>query len=620
VLKRWLLAMVLFGLTASLVQADYLLVIINVGYNQDKMTTPGTGMMGVSGMPAVGVPPGTMMGNRGMAGAVGMMGATGVPMGQMGGVMGNTGGPISQPSGPKPILIPLCIELEGPPIQAARLQQYMSAAIPVQHKWGKAYLLQKTGPIVQSGFYVQDNKTLPGIHKRFELEKARLSKDSKDKTNLAERTLEVAEWALSHGMHAEFEKIMDALALEEKEHPKILAYLKIKAELVKRIDKGPSSASFTTLAKKSLEKEDKSPHYTILHDLPKGADVGDVAARAALLEHNLKGFYYWWALRGVTLPMPTERLGALMTTTEDAFKYYHKGLSGGQIVYDGFHESRDNLVVMSLEPRGSTYFMLKDVSSVFWTQANMGRATMLKGPRTAPQKEEQVQAGLCALALKAMEERMAEATVSHHGTRQLFYAAGLLPPNVIVPEWVLQGMGSIFETPPEHPWETLGAAHPLYLPLVRKLKKEEKLEATDVDTLRQIVTDGYFHQAHAKPQDRDLQLKAKATAWMLCYHLARNEPVKLQAYFKELGRLPPDIDLDEEVLMNCFARAFDAWDSNKKMVDKLRLDKMVLGWTNSRTAIPLEAEDLVQTIRKLPAEGERILATPPPQPMKPPGQ
>src|SRR5439155_892122 len=98
----------------------------------------------------------------------------------------------------------------------------------------------------------------------------------------------------------------------------------------------------------------------------------------------------------------------------------------------------------------------------------------------------------------------------------------------------------------------------------------------------------------SKEADR---LKARATAWSLTYFLAQKKLDGLQRYFKELSKMPRDLELTDEVLLGCFARAFDAVDANKR-VDTGKLTNLANQWYSYSNDVPLEAEDLVKQIRK----------------------
>ena len=84
---------------------------------------------------------------------------------------------------------------------------------------------------------------------------------------------------------------------------------------------------------------------------------------------------------------------------------------------------------------------------------------------------------------------------------------GLLPANVAAPEWVLFGMGSFFETPPESPWGGPGAPSFYYLPRFKEMKG--KLAKTPYEALRKVVTDQYFRQAALVPE-KEMVLKETA--------------------------------------------------------------------------------------------------------------
>ena len=105
-----------------------------------------------------------------------------------------------------------------------------------------------------------------------------------------------------------------------------------------------------------------------------------------------------------------------------------------------------------------------------------------------------------ALLLKAMEHDSELSSTSHDAARQLLYASGLLPRNVLVPEWIEFGMGSFFETSPGSPWPTTGAVNYEYMTPFKNLQKKHRLERSSLETLRAVVTDRYFRGVPARPR------------------------------------------------------------------------------------------------------------------------
>ena len=162
-------------------------------------------------------------------------------------------------------------------------------------------------PVVKAWFYRdKDLKLVPRTAARFEQKKkSEMGKSAADRNTT--HTLMLAEWALTHGLHTKFEEIMDELAKDEKNNPIVLTYQKVKGELARKIDQLPAGSLYDRVrrvGKFDSPPDNQSLHYTVLHHLDKDKTV--VSARVKMLEHNLKGFYYWWAKRGLALPMPRE--------------------------------------------------------------------------------------------------------------------------------------------------------------------------------------------------------------------------------------------------------------------------------------------------------------------------
>ena len=62
--------------------------------------------------------------------------------------------------------------------------------------------------------------------------------------------------------------------------------------------------------------------------------------------------------------------------------------------------------------------------------------------------------------------------------------------------------------------------------------------------------------------------------------------------------MPRDIELDDEVLLGCFARAFGAVDSHNK-VDKAQLEKLAKEWFSYMDNVKFESESTMKTIREI---------------------
>jgi hypothetical protein len=178
---------------------------------------------------------------------------------------------------------------------------------------------------------------------------------------------------------------------------------------------------------------------------------------------------------------------------------------------------------------------------------------------------------------------------------------------VAAPEWVQFGMGSFFETPEASPWVTTGAANIEQLPNFRDYQKLKRFEKTAGDTLRKVVTDAYFREAQ-KDKDTAKERKARASAWALTFFLMRTRPEGMLRYYKELAKQPRDVELDETTLLDCFARAFDAVESNKS-VNARKIDDLGRQWYSFMENASFD--ELEQPIKNLRAFIAQVTKDPP---------
>jgi len=279
-------------------------------------------------------------------------------------------------------------------------------------------------------------------------------------------------------------------------------------------------------------------------------------------------------------------------------------------VADSFFARREALPVYSPKRLDTPYTTLERGSQFYWQQG-FNRDTLItyKGKAGVPAGKTLPEAEtprLLAVLLKAMEEEWEATSVSHETSRQLLFATGLLPRNVAVPEWAQFGMGSFFETPLQSPWGGTGAPNSYWLPRFQELRSKGKLEADPYATLLKVITDDYFRQAARRSASPADLRKARAAAWSLTYFLAQQELVGLQAYFKELSKMPRDIALDDKVLIACFARAMNCTTTdpatNRLVIREPALRALAQRWINYTNAIQLESDSIHQEIRKAYAQ------------------
>ncbi len=668
-MKHWILAVaVLLGGAVGLASADYIIIKANVGQSRQPPATgpngpfPGPGGTGNGPMPMGNFGGPMPNGNFGGPRPGGPMpnGNFGGPMpnGNFGGPMpnGNFGGPMPNQAGGtagegQPIEVLAVVEVDAPfrtlDAYKAKFDPRRPAPSPIETKYhlgrtegGVVRLLNLEGQIPEVTFEPIADDT---VAKRYDKQYVKLFPPGKpDFKPSADDVVGLAEWALSHGMNDKFVDLMKKLADVDKDHPVVAAFNQLQADLDKPVkdasgDLGAHLGQGYTEATLTGGKG----HYVLFYSV-NNSDSAEVQDRLARLEDALHTFYYWFALKGPeliqhrTVHVPEERLPALLAMREDEFRRQHAGFSDPPVVSAGFFARRENLAVFCATPQDPTYDMLLKASASIWDTPGWNRYDILTGkekmgyPRTGATLEERAYAGSLAVLTKALEVESARAGVSHDATRQLLFASGLLPRGVTVPEWVQFGMGSFFETPPHAPWPSPTGKSSLYLPIFRDemSEKGQKFGGDPYKSMRSVVTDGCFRDL--KPEDLkksspDL-LRARAETWGLMYFLAQRKLGNLQRYFQLLGELPRDLELDDQTLWECYARAFDAFDPKTKRIDEAKLGNLAAAWqdyvmgeqfgTQEDEALMEKLHRAYENLNKV-AEGKPAPAGPPqgPQPL-----
>jgi Protein of unknown function (DUF1570) len=482
--------------------------------------------------------------------------------------------------------------------------------LPVMHRLtesggqGKANLLMKTK--LCDVIIVQNFGHLMSPDEHFNELLKSLDKGAKEKPAAAE-VLGVAEYALKHGAVKKFEEIMDQFAKDYPADANAVMYLKVKAELT-RPAKTPDPAGLRASLPKGY-KTLTSDHYLVYHT-SRNEDAAEVKHRLNRLENAFQSFYYWFGLKGLPVPIPAERQVVVVTFKGDEFYQLNALLLPTPIVADGFVSPREGVAVFSAKRLDLLYKEMEEYTKPFWTQG-VDRAKVLEAndsgftPQLARNPSAKAEIQTTALVLKSMEVSVEQTGISHNGSRQLLYASGLLNRNVVAPEWLQFGLGSFFETPLNSPNPSVAAPSMDYLPLFRDLRKKNRL-GSPAEALRNIVTDRSFREA-AMSDDYNSTRHARAMAWSLMYFLATDKDPKkldgLQTYFKELSKMPRDMELDEETLLYLFCKSFRAFGllDSSGQIDLKKLGEFAGSWIKYIDEEHLELQELVDYSRFLMA-------------------
>lgn len=593
------------------------------GPGMGMMGGPGMGAQGGQGMmggPGRGAPGGMgMMGGPGMGaqggmmpGGMGMMGGPG--MGMMGGFGVGMGGSDSESA---PYFVMTVVETKES-LSSAQLRALRNnKPIQINHKWGTSVLQPETGIdiiVMEAG-----KKVFPSVLKRF---LARNQEARKDGGITVDLLLDYspnpqagpAKFALEHGMLKEFREGMAEVEKLDPNNPKVKALRKIEKAMAQPITKPDSSAQW----KQRLGVRDsrQSDHYVLLHS-PGVADA-EINSRLKSLEDSYKAFFYWFAFncdkdgdiayvpkgKKDALLVPDHRLVSVLTAREEEFKKDHKVFDNAMLVADGFTSRRDNLGVFSSERLDQQYKALSDYCGPQFQI--FGRNDLLKNVKspkaqTKTRREFNI-ASTLALMMRSLEADSEVATVTHEAPRQLLSAIGLTQRNVVAPEWLQFGMGSFFETGKAAPWGGAGGPNWIYLQEYKERSKRKMAGRMDkpLDALKGVVSDRYF-RATNNGQDESALLKARTMAWSLTYFLAHrklgNDAYGLMRYYRELAKMPRDLDFDDESLLQLFARSFNCLDARAEKVDEAKLTQLAEEWHRFIDLTPLEGEEVVKDIR-----------------------
>ncbi|HEY1379638.1 MAG TPA: DUF1570 domain-containing protein [Gemmataceae bacterium] len=598
-MKRWLIAVaILVGGTASFSYADYVLIRNILGGKSGDPNNPNNPQnpAGPGGPRGPGGPP--PGGPRGPGGP------------------GRPGGPPTPPGGGDDAGIPSLGGGQISDIDTAAL--FVQGVVEFKHKAGTppSYIHHKWSGTNGSTRLFNDNATVIArnfgfsrtLHETFLARKEAAYKGGRD------RVLELARWALAHGLYDEFAGVMDAMVSQKEDQNNsgpqdfrdaVKAYAEVKAALEKPSE-GEARANFWR--SRLSARMETSKHYAVIYTSAT-ANPPEVQSRLAALENHMRAFYYWFAANGRVLPVPGDKLVAVMLDTPEEFRKQRAEVEDAPLVSDGFYAHRDHICVFSSQRLDAPFQVFERQVDPIRKQGTYEWAKLLDGTakRHVSQTPPAEFARMMTLALleKALEEEAERAAVTHEGTRQLLVGAGLLPRTVVVPQWAEFGSAAVFETPkgpfPGAPVASAiaifpGVASPswAYLrPFKEEIKQMEEQPTTynPSELLKAVVTDRQFNQVISFA-DRKALYKARTFAWAAAYYLLRARTDGMLKYYAELSALPRDLEMDDKTLLACFARAFDVANATQDGIDPAKFEQLAKDWVSFVKGLPIPAAEL----------------------------
>ncbi|MFO0808116.1 MAG: DUF1570 domain-containing protein [Gemmataceae bacterium] len=569
-MKRWLIAVAaMLGLSAAC-QADYVLIRAIVGGDRSQ-NQPGTpGAPDAPGTPGTPRPPGGP-------------GAPGQPPGGEGDIPTLGGGQTSAEIDTNAVTVVAVIQAK---VKRVPTVPGKPAAVNVTTKWseGKGFTRLYNGAGVEAYLLPAASPHTRYIAKH----------DAAFKNRTSDKVFDLADWCLTHGLIEEFTKLMDELVAAKDDQnssnsEKLRAAVKAYATTKAAVAKPTNDDSYSAFWKARLSaRAEQSAHYTLIYNAPV-ANPPEVKERLGMLEDQMKAFYYWFALKGVALPMPKDKLVAILIDSPDEFRKQRAVVEDEPLVSDGFYAARDHVAVFSTQRIDAPYQMFLRSTQPIW-QTGFNKQGLLDGTekrKVGVLPGDWARYQTLALLEKGLEVEGERAAISHEGSRQLMVASGLMPRTVIPPQWTAFGTAAVFETPKgPFPLAQLeasvawfsGYGTPSWAYLRQFRDWEQKNQLGDPRTLlTTVVTDGYFNSVLGA-KDRQGLLKARTTAWSLAFFLMKERLPGMMRYLQELSALPRDIEVDSRTLLACFARAFDVANSTQDGIDPQKFEELAKNW------------------------------------------
>ena len=622
-MKRLLFLAAFLFVGTGATSADYVLLKINLNQlnflpNAQMANLGGAGaagQVGGAGGGVVGPGPSGPFGGKGGPGGMPLPGGAGggIPPGGQAGAMGAKGGnpnpglptatpgtPVNLfPNDPNARWITALVEVNN--VGIPQMAAPYGAIITCDTHYGKNTW------VPYSTFFPMLGTVSPGglnpfrvLADSFSVEFAtKFNKVKKDKN--IDTMLHLARWTLSRGNLKKFHDVMDEATKLDEKNATVKRYQSVKKALEAPFkNQDPVQRDLIDELTRTGYKErlSKKGHYGVYapnFDDP-SVEAG-IKRRLNLLEDTLETFYFWFAMQkdlSKQPALPKYRLLGIVTGSNEDFISRHAQWGSQPRVADGFTPLRENVIVMSAKVRVNdpNFAELNSLISSKLAEANnklqqMGfkmpitRENLLSGEINMIKESGRIgifvsAAQTAVLLAKSLEDHAERHTVTNEGTRQLLIASGMLPRNVQVPDWIVEGLAAFFENPAGGAYPTIGERSCVHLISFKQHRTFNKEFANPADVLQSVISDTYFQKA--RQLNKDLQdsrdekdrrrLKesweiARCTSWAFIYYLSQKGKLdQIANYGKELDKLPRDMDLSSAVLQGCFAKAFDMADPN----------------------------------------------------------
>ncbi|MEQ8791326.1 MAG: DUF1570 domain-containing protein [Pirellulaceae bacterium] len=360
-------------------------------------------------------------------------------------------------------------------------------------------------------------------------------------------TMEVARWALKHGLLKNFHQAVDLAKEHDGQNVEVARIEGLRAKMA--VDLGDHAEQEKALRKFCRKRDMKvtvSEHFILLHDTPdkpaEGRHKPRAEERLELLEMVYETFLFTFYARGVQLEVPRERLMVVLFNEYDDFRAFADELSPELASAAGFFIHDQNIsVFFDHSTKGEMEALTRLAQRL---EVERDRAIKLRSPGVADIRRF---SDTISLLVEVTKENYDIEVVSHEATHHMAANTGLLPRHVRIPSWVHEGLATYFEAPDEAVWAGVGAVNRERLDLYRALEHDRVHSNIDF-----IVGDQIFNFAASN----GATLHGYGQAWALTHFLMEKRFDDFMKFYRRLGEMPPDVMLSPELLTRIFDETF----------------------------------------------------------------
>jgi hypothetical protein len=328
---------------------------------------------------------------------------------------------------------------------------------------------------------------------------------------------------LHHGLLPVFYDAASAAWKLDRDHPTV----KRLADLKRKMDAAlPASAQEEEELKKFVPMENmkfaRSKHFLLLHDTPttKGRKSRLTRAdeRLKLLELVYESFLLKFYLEGYEVPLPKERLRAVLFQEQDGYRNFTRTLKGDPSHTAGLYARQENVSVFYDQGTNDMHQVLSALDQRLQAEKDKIIKNRLPGATDFIRF-----ANTLHLLTDVARENADIEVVSHEATHQMAANTGLQPEDAPVPLWAAEGLATYFESPKDAAWSGIGAVNKRRIYMYRALASDRKHSNIEF-----VVSDRIFTLAISSKGTSH----AYGQAWALTHFLMDRHFDKLVKYYQ----------------------------------------------------------------------------------------